>query len=189
MEISQNFVAFSEYMNFMIVRYDKIKSIALAQGNDFNFNISLTRRQIKLIKKKLLSQSRAKLRHGFTFYFGLIVILKLGQNDAMGNIQRCFALSLPVKSQKIGPLPPLPSLLLAKVCSQAVSQRESVSKRPIVAQQPKSRSNRAREGVTNGLSQRKTPFKATLSFLENARTSATKPWTKLNNNMLANFTT
>ena len=107
----------------------------------------------------------------------------------MGNIQRCFALSLPVKSQKIGPLPPLPSLLLAKVCSQAVSQRESVSKRPIVAQQPKSRSNRAREGVTNGLSQRKTPFKATLSFLENARTSATKPWTKLNNNMLANFTT
>ena len=35
----------------MIVRYDKIKSIALAQGNDFNFNISLTRRQIKLIKK------------------------------------------------------------------------------------------------------------------------------------------
>lgn len=38
----------------MIVRYDKIKSIALAQGNDFNFNISLTRRQIKLIKKAII---------------------------------------------------------------------------------------------------------------------------------------
>ena len=120
-------------------------------------------------------------KYGFTSYSCLIAILKtlpmLGLNDAMGNIQRCFALSLPVKSsQKIGlPLPPLPSLLLAKVCSQADSQRESVSKRPIVAQQPKSRSNRAREGVTNGLSRRKTPFKATLSFLENARTSATKP--------------
>ena len=118
------------------------------------------------------------LKYGFTSHCCLIAILKKllkhGLNDAMGNIQRCFALSLPVKSQKIGPLPPLPSLLLAKVCSQAVSQRESVSKRPIVAQQPKSRSNRAREGVTNGLSRRKTPFKATLSFLENARTSATK---------------
>ena len=44
----------------------------------------------------------------------------------------------------------------------------SVSKRPIVEHQPKSRSNRAREGVANGLSHRKTPFEliATLSFLE-----------------------
>ena len=55
-------------------------------------------------------------------------------------------------------------------------ERRSVSKRPIVELELKSRSNRAREGVTNGLSRRKTPFKATLSFLENARTtSATKP--------------
>ena len=87
-----------------------------------------------MIKKSHDSNLMQNHKYGFTSYCCLIAILKKllkhGLNDAMGNIQRCFALSLPVKSQKIGPLPPLPSLLLAKVCSQAVSQRGECIKTP-----------------------------------------------------------
>ena len=57
-----------EFVAGMIVRYDKIKSIALAQGNDFNFNTyQFDRTPNKVHKKRLLSQSRAKLRHGFSY--------------------------------------------------------------------------------------------------------------------------
>ena len=49
-------------------------------------------------------------------------------------------------------------------------ERRSVSKRPIVELQLKSRSNRAREGVTTGLSPSKKPLKQLAYYIEHADT-------------------